>query len=93
MIKILFFGKLAELAIKEIGSSQFNMESNVNTLTLSNVIAEIANRSNTLSEQVSATENLIAINQVMQSKSDIKFKLKGINSGDEVAFMSPLSGG
>jgi molybdopterin converting factor small subunit len=83
-IKVLFFGKLADIAQTELGSTELDIseKKDINAL-----IKHISTLSPKLHDELKKPANLTAVNQVIHKKST------KIQPGDEVAFMSPLSGG
>jgi len=89
MIKVLFFGQLADIAQRELGNSEtsLSLTDDVTEITLSDLRLELGKKSTVLAEEINKPSNLCAINQVI-NKEDIMIK-----NSDEVAFMSPLSGG
>jgi len=89
MIKILFFGKLADIAIQELGESETSLKLSKHNseITLQELTAEIGKKSTTLATEITKPSNRCAINQAFQN-ADVMIK-----DSDEVAFMSPLSGG
>lgn len=89
MIKVLFFGQLADIAQRELGNSEtsLSLTDDVTEITLSDLRLELGKKSTVLAEEINKSSNLCAINQVI-NKEDIMIK-----NSDEVAFMSPLSGG
>ena len=89
MIRILFFGKLAEIAESELGKSEFDhsLAEKHHPILLSELRTQLTQNAPLLREELDKSSNLSAVNQVIQH-SDFE-----IVDGDEVAFMSPLSGG
>lgn len=89
-IRVLFFGKLADIAQDVLGSTSIEIDETQSSNSL-NTIAELAQHLAVLSPElgveIKQTGNLHALNQSI-CKDDCE-----INIGDEVAFMSPLSGG
>jgi len=93
MIQVHFFGKLGELAIQELGESsiELGIASENDSISLLNVINQLSEKSQKLRKELNNPTNLCAVNQkITQWPSQDGLK---INKGDEVAFMSPLSGG
>ena len=89
MITVLFFGQLAEIATRELGQSEITLQlpENTSKITLSTLRLELAKKSATLAKAVNKPSNLCSINQVINQEELM------IKANDEVAFMSPLSGG
>lgn len=91
-IRVLFFGKLADTAHSELGTTSIDVdETQLPNSDSFNTVAELAQYLSELSprlaEAINQVGNLYAVNQNL-CKEDTK-----INAGDEIAFMSPLSGG
>lgn len=93
MITILFFGQLADIAQQELGQSEINfLLSKKNTsITLNELCIELSKKSDLLSAELNKIGNLYAINQTLCHANNMNKSI--VNAGDEVAFMSPLSGG
>jgi len=90
MIHILFFGKLADIAEQVFGSSEFDYElTDQNTINVADLRDKLIKNTPAFAEELSRPSNLCAINQQMCAQSLDTV----VNDGDEVAFMSPLSGG
>lgn len=91
MIHILFFGKLADIAERSLGSSETNYEltGDQSNIRLTDLRDSFTGSTPALAEELNKSSNLCAINQEMCTHLVDTI----INDGDEVAFMSPLSGG
>lgn len=91
MIHILFFGKLAEIAEQNIGNSElkFELPDGKNSIILADLRKAITKNAPDLFEELNKTSNLCALNQELCQDN----QNAAIKNGDEVAFMSPLSGG
>ena len=89
MITVLFFGQLADIATHELGQSEITLTlpEDLAEITLDDLRLELGNKSAKLAEAVNKPSNLCAINQVLTNENVM------IINNDEVAFMSPLSGG
>ena len=92
MIHILFFGKLADIAEQNIGSSElkYELSTGENSIDLVGLRKAITEGAPALLEELNKSSNLCAVNQELCSNSAGVIKIK---DGDEIAFMSPLSGG
>ena len=86
-IKVLFFGKLADIAQASIGQSTIDYPYTESLQTLDQLRISIIKSYPTLKAELENTANLCAVNQEM---CQISIKLV---DGDEVTFMSPFSGG
>lgn len=91
MIHILFFGKLADVAELVLGSNKIDYElaTDQHTIPFIDLRNKIIENTPTLAEELNQPSNLCAVNQEMQTNLFDTI----VNDGDEVAFMSPLSGG
>lgn len=91
MIHILFFGKLADIAEQSIGSSeiQYELSAEKSDIVLTDLRKIIAKKAPALSAELNKASNLCAVNQELCHNITETI----IKNGDEVAFMSPLSGG
>ncbi|MGH1426968.1 MAG: MoaD/ThiS family protein [Arenicella sp.] len=90
MIHILFFGQLADMATNELGKSEFDFTLPVqppSNITLNELRRIISKDSTLLADELKKSSNLCAVNQRICHTDTL------LNDGDEVAFMSPLSGG
>lgn len=88
MIKVLFFGRLSEIATQELGNCEIDfIPEKKGQLTLYELRQAITKNSITLAKELDKEGYLYAINQTICHSNQM------INEGDEVAFMSPLSGG
>lgn len=83
-ITILFFGKLADVAQNELGLTELKCEKKQDTNDIRQYILSLSSK---LYRELEKPTNLVAVNQVVQ-KTNIP-----VQDGDEIAFMSPLSGG
>ena len=83
-IKVLFFGKLGEIAHAELGTAELSLNG-INDIH--QLKQHIQSLSNTLFEELENPANLTAINQEICKTNSL------VNANDEIAFMSPLSGG
>ena len=93
MVTILFFGQLADIAQQELGQSEISFllaKENPN-MTLKELRMELSKKSAILSAELNKTGNLCAINQTLCHADSMNESI--INTGDKIAFMSPLSGG
>jgi len=96
-IRVLFFGKLADTAQSEFDTTSIDVDetqlcksdpcSNLSYITVAELAQYISERSPKMGDAIKQVGNLYAVNQNL-CKEDAE-----INDGDEVAFMSPLSGG
>ena len=94
-IHVLFFGKLADTAQNTLGATaidiDINQQQTSDAFDTINTIDKLTNHLASLSPTLGADLNhagiLYAVNQTL-CNSDT-----AIHSGDEIAFMSPLSGG
>jgi len=91
MIHILFFGKLADIAEQSLGSSEisFDLTKGQQNISLPDLRDSLTEKAPSLVDELSKPSNLCAINQEMCVNLTDTF----VSDGDEVAFMSPLSGG
>ncbi|MGH1540454.1 MAG: MoaD/ThiS family protein [Arenicella sp.] len=86
-IHILFFGRLGELAEKYLNKNELTLPWQTGFVTAEDLITAISSDHQELLDELGKNTNLVSINQAMS-------KLNApVNAGDEVAFMSPLSGG
>ena len=81
MIKILFFGRLSDAA------QPMSCELPIEVSTVGELSQWLGQRDETLNEALSAKGNRIALNQAICDENAV------VKDGDEIAFMSPLSGG
>jgi len=83
MIKILFFGRIGDLA----GCTEMLCEIPAEVTTLAGLRAWLIAREPLLAEAIASRSIRVAINQVFSPHDG------PIGAADEIAFMSPLSGG
>ena len=89
-IHVLFFGQLADIAQDEFGTTSITIDetqSSNSLKTIAEIALHLAALSPTLGAEIKKTSNLYALNQSI-CKDHCE-----VTTGDEVAFMSPLSGG
>ena len=86
-ISVLFFGKLADAALDRFGKSSLIIDCPESCKTLTDLRNYLSNKSDMLSDEINQPTILFSINQKICTPDQT------IQSGDEVAFMSPLSGG
>ena len=86
-IHVLFFGELGDTAQRSLGSASFNVDANETNDTLSKLQEIFADKDTALADIFKRNEHLCAVNQEIQRQN------LDLNDGDEVAFMSPFSGG
>ena len=93
MIQVHFFGKLGEFAIQELGESciELGIADENDSMSLLDVINLLSQKSQKLRKELNSPTNLCAVNQKFIQRPSQDEMI--INKGDEVAFMSPLSGG
>jgi len=82
MIKVLFFGRLREL----LDCSQLEI-TDFEQATVAQLRLELANKGTHWAEFIVGNNALAAVNQEMVEETSM------INSGDEVAFFPPVTGG
>lgn len=86
-IQVLFFGKLADVAQKNLGISSIEINDNHSLNSVIELVQHIAELSPDLGKALNETGNLYAVNQQLCDSNTV------ITAGDEIALMSPLSGG
>lgn len=91
-INLLFFGKLAEDAQKHLDCSELSIDVPISkdassSPSLADVINHLSELSPELGLAIQKQGNLLACNQTICKTN------ASIADGDEIAFMSPLSGG
>jgi len=93
MVNILFFGQLADIAQQELGCNETHIALSTKAMPTSihQLCIEIGKKSSILSDELKKTGNLCAVNQHLCPINT--WNDNTINTDDEVAFMSPLSGG
>ena len=88
MIKVLFFGRLGEIAAQELGKNEVDfIPEKKGQLTVNELRHALTKNSTILAKELDKGAYLCAINHTVCHSNPM------INEGDEVAFMSPLSGG
>ena len=86
-IQVLFFGELAEAAEAATGAGTMTLPFSDSCASLNQLQSQIAEAHIELKPILARGDHLRSVNQIMHH-DDVRLK-----DGDEVAFMSPFSGG
>ncbi|GGO73302.1 molybdopterin synthase sulfur carrier subunit [Bowmanella pacifica] len=81
MIKVLFFAQLREV----LGCANLELEANVRNIA--ELRAQLAQKGQSWQEFLASDKALVAVNQTLVNEDC------ALNSGDEVAFFPPVTGG
>lgn len=86
-VTILFFGQLAEAANNRFSQTSILFDCPPSCKNIGDLRLYLCKKDDTLSQALSRPSTLLSVNQQICDPTQT------ISSGDEIAFMSPLSGG
>jgi len=86
-LQILFFGELADAARACYGTEKLNIDYSESLSSLDKLEAALSREHKALEDLIGRKEHLRAVNQKMTRDNE------PLSDGDEIALMSPFSGG